>query len=334
MAAKTASARPRPAAAPSKMGVLERGVAAACNLLEREFAVFQFQGTMAASSAHAQIENLPAPRRAAALYRELARWRRDLVCLLADAYRRYVRLALAHAAGLPHDPAGEAWLWLQPAVQAGVAEMRQWFMLACDGENESVRHIGTMAAAPGETVSLPIPAAAPAPPPASVWRAPSWAFLVFPAATGIGPIKTVHVPDANADGRLNAAFTRLIFGGACRLFLLELQSAAQRVRDEEIAAAAAVPVPPVVATPRRPNKRGGWEHKEKLLAAIRDVLATNPRLAGSAFCAELDRHHAPPLPAWEKSGEWDGLTFKAAWKRPGLRRKIRRVRQEAIRPRC
>jgi hypothetical protein len=50
------------------------------------------------------------------------------------------------------------------------------------------------------------------------------------------------------------------------------------------------------------------------------------------FCAELDSRHALPLSDWVESKEWKpGLTWKEAWTNPKLRRKIRRVRQEAQR---
>lgn len=85
---------------------------------------------------------------------------------------------------------------------------------------------------------------------------------------------------------------------------------------------------------RRPNKRRGWEKREKLYEAIRTALKANPSLQGMALCAELDKRHAPPLFDWMKSEEWrEGLTWKEAWKIPNLKRKIRRVRQEAMKNR-
>jgi hypothetical protein len=82
---------------------------------------------------------------------------------------------------------------------------------------------------------------------------------------------------------------------------------------------------------RGPNKRKGWEQREKLYRAIREVLTRNPSLQGMKFCAELDKRHAPPLYDWMKLGQWrDGLTWKEAWNDPDLCPKIRRVRQEAM----
>jgi hypothetical protein len=81
---------------------------------------------------------------------------------------------------------------------------------------------------------------------------------------------------------------------------------------------------------RRPNKRKGWEQREKLYEAIRRALKANPSLQGVELCAELDKRHAPPLYDWQVSGEWpEGLTWKEAWSNPILRDRIRRVRQEA-----
>jgi hypothetical protein len=82
---------------------------------------------------------------------------------------------------------------------------------------------------------------------------------------------------------------------------------------------------------RRTINREGWEQRLKLYGAIRSVLKRDPSLQGIEFCAQLDTRHAPPLYDWLKAGQWrEGLTWKEAWGDPRLRRKIRRVRQEAM----
>jgi hypothetical protein len=82
---------------------------------------------------------------------------------------------------------------------------------------------------------------------------------------------------------------------------------------------------------RGPNKRKGWQQRLKLYSTIQKVLSKKPSLTGAKFCAELDNRHALPLVDWETSGEWrNGLTWKEAWSNPTLRRRIRRVRQEAM----
>jgi hypothetical protein len=85
----------------------------------------------------------------------------------------------------------------------------------------------------------------------------------------------------------------------------------------------------VQTTPsRRINKRAGWERREKLYVAIQKILKLNPELEGIKFCAALDQRHVLPLEDWEK--DWPKhLTWKQAWGISKLRRKIRRVRQEA-----
>lgn len=310
---------------------LGQGIIAAARLLERDFLAWQAQAMMAAYGANLEIGNAPEARKARAFYSAFVSCRSGLAALLAEGYRRYIKLALAHAAALKADPAALARVWLEPAIAAGIGELRQWTVLACDWENDRVRPIATVAAQPGETVSVSIPTALPPAPSLSAWRAPGWLFVHYAPISGIGPLKTKNVPSTDGE-RLGAAQTRLILGGGRRLFLAELGSSVGRVRDEELAAAGAAPASVAAAPPlRKPNRRSGWERREKLLAAIRDVLSQSPGLEGEAFCAELDKRHAPPLPAWEESGERDGRTFKAAWKRPALRKKIRRVRQQAQR---
>lgn len=82
---------------------------------------------------------------------------------------------------------------------------------------------------------------------------------------------------------------------------------------------------------RRTINREGWEQRLKLYRAIQNVLTRDSSLQGIEFCAQLDTRHAPPLYDWVKAGQWrEGLTWKEAWNEPRLRKKIRRVRQEAM----
>lgn len=85
---------------------------------------------------------------------------------------------------------------------------------------------------------------------------------------------------------------------------------------------------------RRTINREGWEQRLKLYRAIQNVLTRDSSLQGIEFCAQLDTRHAPPLYDWVKAGQWrEGLTWKEAWNDPRLRKKIRRVRQEAMKNR-
>lgn len=308
------------------------GFEAAARLLQHEYAEMQLKVTLEAHATHSVIENAEARRKSREFYQRLLLWRAKLVSVLSEAYRRFLKLALAQPERIGGDTAVWAWERLQPAIRASVDEIREWTLLACEGANRAVRPIGTMeSVGEGQTTKLRI--ALPLPPAQrwKAWRAPAWLFLHYAAVSGIGPLKTHHAAaQAGDDGRLGAAQTRLILGGLRRIFLAELYDAVVRIRDEELALAAATPTPLIALPPRRPNRRKGWEHKERLLALIREILANDPSLKGMAFCAELDKRHAPPLPAWERSGEWNGLTFKAAWRKPRLRKKIRRVRQEAM----
>jgi hypothetical protein len=147
-------------------------------------------------------------------------------------------------------------------------------------------------------------------------------------------MKPEHVPMTDSEQKLGAAYTRLLLKGARRVFLWDLQAVIKRARNEEIAAAGAIPTGAASREERVPNKRKGWEQRLKLYSAIQKAMRGNPALQGMDLCAELDKRHAPPLFDWMKGGEWPkGLTWKEAWLQPGLRRKIRRVRQEAMKGR-
>jgi hypothetical protein len=143
-------------------------------------------------------------------------------------------------------------------------------------------------------------------------------------------MKPQHVPNMDSDDRLGESHTRLLLKGTRRVFLWELAVAIEKVRDEETAAAGAIRAEVVSGQGRRTIKRKGFEQRLKLYEVIRTILSADPSLEGMKFCAELDRRHAPPLLDWVEGKEWrPGLTWKEAWGDEDLRRKIRRVRQEA-----
>jgi len=287
-------------------------------------------GWSAALGAHTEIESVSTSQKSGAFYRHYLPLLKNLVSVLADSYRQYFKLALAHPRQAERDPHQWAWGQLQPVVGAALEWIRDWYILACDGENQYVQHVGSTEFLPGQTVSLSIPTTAPPSPPPESWRAPAWLFSISPLV-GVGPLKDKHVPAINSEEKLGAAHTRLLLKGARRVFLWQLGAAIEAVRNEEIAAAGAIPAETVNGQTRRLNKRKGWEQREKLYRAIREALARNRSLQGMEFCAELDRRHAAPLLDWQESGEWqEWYTFKQAWRQPGLRRKIRRVRQEAM----
>jgi hypothetical protein len=276
------------------------------NLLLQDLRKIFSRGWMAAMSAHAEIGVAPVRQKTHPFYRHLAPFRTSLVSALTGSYRQYFRLALAHRHQTGHDPHEWAWGQLQCTAAITVEQIRDWYILACDGENPSPQS----------------------------WRAPAWLFHVSLAHFGIGLLKPKHVPANDAEEKLNAAHTRLLLKGARRVFLLELRAAIERVRNEEVATAGAIPEEPGNKQVRRPINRKGWEQREKLHKTIRKILHNNPELEGMDFCAALDKHHPKPLYDWTKRGEWQShFTWKIAWKDPGLREKIRRVRQEAMRKR-
>jgi hypothetical protein len=289
-------------------------------------------GVMAGRSAHTEIKATTVTQKTSPFYRHLLLLRRELVAMLTDKYRRYFKVAVAHPREARPNPDQWARSQLQPTVDAVVEWIRNWYILACDGENQYVRKPVSVAFVPGQTVSVPIALTdQPSPPPES-WRAPAWLFEVSLPLVGIGPLREQHVPARDSEENLGAAHTRLLLKGARRVFLWELGAAIETVRNEETAAAGAIPGQVVGGDKRGPNKRKGWEQRLKLYKAVRNALSANPSVQGMEFCAELDKRHAPPLYDWMKRGEWrEGLTWREAWHNRLLRRRIRRVRQEAMR---
>ena len=239
---------------------LTRAMEAIGNLRDEGFTNIERSGQMAALVAHREIEVTAVAHKTGLFYQRFIPFRKQLMALLADTYRRHFKLALAH----PEEVAGDPHEWtlnqIQPAIGAALERIREWCMLACDGENRFVQRIGSIPFVPGQTVSFSIPTTVPPLPPPETWRAPAWLFAISLAHVGIGPVKTKHVPARNSEQKLGASHTRLLLKGARRTFLWELQAAIETVRNEEIAAAGAIPAETASRQAQGPDERKGAKH--------------------------------------------------------------------------
>ena len=220
---------------------LKPAVKAIGELFEHGFDDLNRLGSSVGVMAHSEIGRASIDHKMSAFYRHFLPLRKDMVTLLADSYRRYFRLGLAHLSRAYGEADGWAQGQLWPAVCLVMNWQRDWYILACDGENQSLRLVGSMNFVPNQTVSLSIPATLPPSPPPASWRAPSWLFGVSVALTGIALLKERHVPAKDSEERLGEAHTRLLLKGSRRVFFRELGSAIIRVRNEEVAAAGAIP---------------------------------------------------------------------------------------------
>ena len=311
--------------------VLAQAWEANTRIIANEFQSVHFQGIHAAYGAHIEIESRADHQKSSAFYQRYLPWRRNLAKVCIEGFRRYFKMALAHPAIIKELPGRWANNQIQPFIRSSMEAIADWMILACDGQNRYIRNIGQMELMENQTVSMPIPVTMPEFPPLKDWRAPAWLFVISQELTGIGPLKDSSVPQNNLNERLGAAHTRLILKGARRVFLGELRIGASRAMDDEIANHAIKYVPSFDSMiSKKRTHRVGNKNKDKLWQTIRNILEKKPDLKGLEFCAELDKRHAQPLPAWIKSGEWKDCTFKSAWRKPGLKRKIRRVRQEAL----
>ncbi len=214
-------------------------------------------GQITGLAAHTEIEVRPVSQKSGVFYRHFVPLRMGIVAVLTDNFRRYFKLALAHSRQTGRNPEQWAWTQLQPAVGATLDWIRNWYILACDGENQYVRRAGSTEWVPGQTVSFPVPLAVPPFPPPQSWRAPSWLFEVSAALFGIGLLRTEHVPARDSEEKLPEAHTRLLLKGARRVFLWELGAAIANVRNEETAAAGAIPAQAIgggeTGAPKKPK---------------------------------------------------------------------------------
>jgi hypothetical protein len=311
-------------------GRLTLAVEATQKMFWQRFLELQQQSTVQALAVHSEIEVLAIGSKNARFYGRFLPLLMNSAQIFAEAYRRYFKLALAN----PQEckPSPDEWACIQLRESMGVAFdwLSNWWVLACDGENQHVRLAASVPFVPGENVSVSSPTILTSDSqPRTWWCAPCWTFVVYPP--GINALRKEHMPDTTSDEKLSPAHTRLILKAMRRIFLMKLRMDMDRGRNEEIIAAGTIPTYATLTAKRKPNKRAGWEERLKLYEVIRKILDAKPDLQGIEFCAELDKRHAQPLHDWVEREEWrDGLTWKEAWQISGLKRKIRRVRQEAL----
>jgi hypothetical protein len=235
---------------------LTPAVKAINSLLQEEFAKLDPWASRDGSMAHTEIEHANVAQKPATFYRHFIPLRQRIVVLLGETYRKYFRLALAHPSRTGNDPNTWAQRQLQSDIRSVLEWIRQWYILACEGENDGVRHVGTVEFVPASTVSVSIPTTVPPLPPPTSWRAPAWLFGISPMV-GVGPLKEKHVPANDSEERLGEAHTRLLLKGAKRAFFWELGAAIETVRNEEIAAAGAIPAATVGGQTEEPSKQKG-----------------------------------------------------------------------------
>ena len=121
--------------------VLMSAMEAVANLCEDEFSKLNSRSEMQALAVSSQVRQGSIDSKSAVFYRSFLPLRGDMVTLLADTYRQYFKLALAHASETRQDANLWAWIQLQPAIHAAIAWIGDWYVLACEGEN---RHLVTL----------------------------------------------------------------------------------------------------------------------------------------------------------------------------------------------
>jgi len=105
------------------------------NLLFSELDQIIRGGWSAALAANSEINIRPISQRSGPFHSHLIPLLKDLSSLLASAYRRYFKLALAHPQQSGPDPHDWALHQLNGAVGVTLDWIHNWYILACDGSN-------------------------------------------------------------------------------------------------------------------------------------------------------------------------------------------------------
>jgi hypothetical protein len=221
------------------------------NLFNEDFLKLNSSAEIRGLAAHSEIRNVSVASKSAVFFRHYLPLREQMISLLSDTYRRFLKLALANSRQTRVQPEQWASIQMQPAIHAALQWIREWYILACEGENKSIRVLTAIQVVQSGEMTFPIPNSVPELP---RWLAPSWLFQISLALFGIGMMKQEHVPKRESEERLGESHTRLLLKGAKRVFLWDLQGVCQTIRNEEIAAAGALPETPTTK-PREPRKR-------------------------------------------------------------------------------
>jgi predicted DNA-binding protein (UPF0251 family) len=233
-------------------GRLTSAIEATAKLWSQQFGEFRNESQTDALFVHTQIESLPVAQREARFYGRFIPLLQNVVTIFNNTYRRHFKLAVANPRECGPDPHKWAWTLLQAGIPFVYEWIQDWYVLACDGENRYVRQIASIPVVAGDTASISIPLVPPPPLESSLWRAPGWLFAVSPLV-GIGLLKKKNVPDPNSDQRLTKAHTRLLLKGMRKVFRWKLRTDVEVIRNEETAAAGAMPIEIVDPQVRRSN---------------------------------------------------------------------------------
>lgn len=86
-------------------------------------------GWTEALGAHTKIESASTIAKSGVFYWHYLTLRNNLVSVLADSFRQYFKLALAHPRQTRHEPHLWAWDRLGPAVRASLEWIGDWYIL-------------------------------------------------------------------------------------------------------------------------------------------------------------------------------------------------------------
>ena len=167
------------------------------NLCDEALSRLDSGATTILISAHSEIKGTEVRHKNAVFFRNYFPLRNQLITALADHYRRLFKLALAHPRQTENDPDRWVTIQIQPALNVGFEWIREWYILACEGENQSVRLLATQEVVQAGTISIPIPTTASQLPAVVSWRAPAWLFGVSLTFFGIGQMKQQHIPQTS-----------------------------------------------------------------------------------------------------------------------------------------
>jgi hypothetical protein len=187
---------------------LNAALKAVGNLCDQAFASFDRSSTLQAIATHSEIQGRNIPEKSAAFYRSFWPLRSQMIEILGQTYRRFMKLALAHASEIDVDPAISAGIQLRPAINAALYWMRDWYVLACDGENQRIRHLATVPVVSGENASISLSVPPPLVTQSTFWRAPAWLFGVSLVLFGVGLMKQRHMPDKESKEKLGLSHIR------------------------------------------------------------------------------------------------------------------------------
>src|SRR6266567_3444393 len=124
--------------------IFTSAVEAIAALFEDGFNQLRHAGVTEAIFTHGELEEQLVPSKSVCFYRRFVPLRNEMISLIVNAYRGFFKLAIANPTQTGNDPDLWTRTQLTPAVFVAFVWIHDWYILACEGESQSVQRVASL----------------------------------------------------------------------------------------------------------------------------------------------------------------------------------------------